>query len=176
MNFAFFSAISLAQKTALAGAALSALSLCIAYFFMERFLLLEPCPLCILDRIAVGVFGAACTALFFCEQKQKRIAAWTAWGIATASLAAGFVFAVRHIWLQNQPPDESAFCLPEAADGMLQIIARAFDANADCGAISWQFAGLTIPEQVLLLFVVLALLQITAAVAMYAKQKAAQKK
>lgn len=144
---------------AAAGLLLCVLSLLIAYFFMERFLLLEPCPLCILDRIAVGGMALGFLVLGW---GRRRWTAWLAWAGTTLMLAAGWVFAARHIWLQNRPPDEAASCLADgaAAEEFIALVRQAFSAEADCGAIMWEFAGFTIPEQVLLLFAVLTVMQI----------------
>ena len=136
-------------------------AIAIAYFFMERYLLLEPCPLCILDRFAVGALALGFfTIATFC--RRAPVAAYTAWGANCFFLAAGFLFALRHQWLQNRPLDESGGCLmdTEAATTFTDFIARAFDATADCGMISWEFLGMTIPEQVVVLFFVLFMLQI----------------
>ena len=132
-----------------AGAGVCVLSLAIAYFYMEKYLLLEPCPLCILDRIVVvGMFCCFLAMAFW--GKWSRL--W--WGINALCLSAGFFFAGRHIWLQYRPPDESAGCLPGAVapESFMEVIRKAFDAQGDCGAVYWQFLGLSIPEQTLLLF------------------------
>ena len=139
------------------GAALCWGSLAVAYFYMERYLLLEPCPLCILDRFVAAAMGIAFTAqAFIISRFWRRIL----WGANALFLAAGFVFAGRHVWLQHRLPDESAGCLSdtEAAETLMEIIRRAFGAEGDCGAVYWQFAGLSIPEQVLLLFFAFAAL------------------
>ena len=148
----------LLRRAAALAAALCVLSLLIAYFYMERYLLLEPCPLCILDRFAVAVMAAGFIAL---AAGARGGAAWLAWGASSLGLAAGLIFAGRHIWLQNRPPDFAGGCLADnpAAAGFIALIQDAFSADADCGAIAWEFAGLTIPEQVLILFIVLALWQ-----------------
>ena len=146
------------QLTALIGATASVAALAIAYFFMQQYLLLEPCPLCILDRFAVGAFGGGCLLLMFVWRFSYW--RWGVWALNSIALAAGFVFAGRHIWLQHQPFDDAALCLSDsvAARSFMDLIGRAFDANADCGAIAWEFLGLSIPEQTLLLFVGLAVL------------------
>ena len=135
-------------------------SLAVAYFFMEKYLLLEPCPLCILDRIVVALMGVVFLALAALDSRGKTALA----GLLAncVFLAAGFVFAGRHIWLQNRPPEDDAACLSDAqaAQDLIEVIARAFDANADCGAIIWEdpVFALTIPEQVLAMFIGFALL------------------
>ena len=142
------------RTLALAGAAGCLLSLAIAYFFMERYLLLEPCPLCILDRFVVAFLGIGFLAFAAADPKAKGVRlAFIA--INAAILGVGFVVAGRHIYLQNRPLDEMPLnCLSdsEAARGLVELIERSFDANADCGIIIWEFLGLSIPEQVLLLF------------------------
>lgn len=140
-----------------AGAALCWGSLAIAYFYMERHLGLAPCPLCILDRIVVAAMGCVFLAQFFLAGRGWRLAFW---GANAVFLAAGFVFAVRHIIKQRTPPDLSAGCLGEsfAAETLDELVRKAFTAGGDCGAIYWQFAGLSIPEQVLVLFVAFAAL------------------
>lgn len=141
-----------------AGAAVCVLALAIAYFFMERHLLLEPCPLCILDRIVVGAMAVIFLAHALVGAGRRKVHFALAIG-NLAVLALGFVFAFRHVYLQNRPPEEMPVdCLADsdAARGLIEIVERAFDANADCGIIAWEFLGLSIPMQVVLLFVVLA--------------------
>ena len=139
------------------GAALCWTSLAIAYFYMEKYLLLAPCPLCILDRIVVAAMGCVFLAQAFAASRPWRLALW---GANALFLAAGFVFAVRHIIKQRAPLDESAGCLGEsaAAETLDQLVRMAFSAGGDCGAVYWQFAGLSIPEQVLALFAAFAAL------------------
>ncbi len=140
-----------------AGAALSLGALAVAYFFMERYLLLEPCPLCILDRFVVFAMAVLFAAGFFLSGARAQKALWAG---NCAALACGFAVAGRHLWLQNRPVDESALCLSdsESAQGFMEIIRESFSASGDCGAVYWEFAGLSIPEQVVLLFFALAAL------------------
>lgn len=139
------------------GAAACVLSLAIAYFFMELYLGLEACPLCILDRFVVGLMAAAflAHALLGAGRRKAHFALMAA---NAAFLAAGYTFSLRHIYLQNRPLEELPLnCLAdsEAARGLIELVERAFDANADCGVIAWEFLGMSIPVQVLLLFVAL---------------------
>lgn len=165
-----FFASSPARWVAAAAAGACLLALLIAYFFMEKHLLLEPCPLCILDRFAVGVAALGFAGI---AMTQRRIATWLCWGLTTLGLAAGWLFATRHIWLQNRPPEVSASCLADnaAASGLVELVRDAFAADADCGAIMWEFAGLTIPEQVLGLLVVLTLVHGYLARALYTRHR-----
>ncbi|MGI9337430.1 MAG: disulfide bond formation protein B [Gammaproteobacteria bacterium] len=146
--------MTMLRRSYLAAAAIAALALAIAYFFMERYLLLDPCPLCILDRIVVFVMLVLFAASFVFAHARRIL-----WFGNIAALACGFVVAGRHLWLQYQPPDDGGACLSGAGGGaLLDIIRESFSADGDCSAVYWQFAGLSIPEMVFLLFCVFALL------------------
>lgn len=144
------------------GAAACFGSLAIAYFYMQLYLLLTPCPLCILDRIVVAAMGVVFLAMAFWTKWRRGL-----WVLNALFLSAGFLFAGRHVWLQNRPPDAAAECLPGEASTLLEIIERAFDANASCGAIYWEFAGLSIPAQVLLMFIGFAVLLLAQAAVIF---------
>ena len=135
-----------------AGAGVAAVSLGVAYFFMERYLLLEPCPLCILDRMVVAAMGVFFVAAFFTPSARAQKALWLGNVVA---LAFGFVVAGRHLWLLYRPPQDDGVCLSNSESGLalMEIIRKSFSATGDCSAVYWQFAGLSIPEQVFLLFV-----------------------
>lgn len=141
-------------RSYLAGAAVAASALAIAYFFMERYLLLEPCPLCILDRIVVFVIGVLFAASYCFGRARKAL-----WFGNIFALVCGFAVAGRHLWLQYQPPDDGGACLAGAGgDALLDIIRRSFSAGGDCAAVYWQFVGLSIPQMVFLLFCAFAVL------------------
>ena len=59
------------------GAFLCFSALAVAYFFMERYLLLEPCPLCILDRLTVLAMGVFFPPVFFGNAGKKFYGALT---------------------------------------------------------------------------------------------------
>ncbi len=138
-------------------------SLAVAYLFMERYLLLEPCPLCILDRIVVGVMAMIFLALALLGPERRKTCLILL-SVNGFVLGLGFLFAGRHIYLENRPLDDMPVnCLSghAVAKGLVEIIEKAFDANADCGIISWEFLGLSISSQVLILFIGIAILLVT---------------
>ena len=132
----------------------------IAYFFMEGYLMLEPCPLCILDRLVVAAM--ACVFLVAALHNPGRLLSRAYIVLNGLFLTCGFVVSVRHLILQNRPADETASCLADAeiARNFEDILRKSFGAEADCAFVSWEFLGLTIPEQVLILFIFMMLLLI----------------
>lgn len=76
--------------------------------FMEHALGLDPCPLCLMQRIWVMVAGVVvCVAL--ADRPTRR-----AYPVAAAAAAlAGLGFAIRQIYLQHLPADEVPACGPD---------------------------------------------------------------
>ncbi len=142
------------------------LSVCIAamlfaVFFLQGALNLEPCPLCIVDRMIIITIAL----VFFAavahnpERFGQRIYA----GINLVLVTLGFLVGVRHVWLQHLPADQVPECGP-GLDYMLDVfplsktLKMVFSGSGECAEIQWQLLGLSIPEQTLLLFLALTAL------------------
>ena len=121
---------------------------------------LEPCPLCIFQRVAFAALGIVFLAGGLHAPKVRggrRI-----YGIA-AMLAAGVGVAIagRHVWLQSLPPDQVPTCGP-GLDYMLDampiggVIRKVLTGSGECAAVDWTFLGLSMPAWTLVSFVVLA--------------------
>lgn len=118
---------------------------------------LDPCPLCILQRIAMmGIGVAALLAAVFASWRKLFslvLLAPAGWGIATAA---------RHVWIQNLPPEKvpecgAGFDFMREAFGLWEAIKVAFEGSGDCAEVDWSFVGLSMPAWVLIMFVGLAL-------------------
>jgi disulfide bond formation protein DsbB len=131
----------------------------LAYAYYTQFFLgLEPCPLCVFQRIAmIALFmsfllGAALGAG---PRRSKMIAALIA---ITAGGGAGI--AGRHVWLQSLPPEQVPACGP-GLDYMLdvfplwEVLEMVFTASGECAEVDWSFLGLSMPAWVLGWFIVL---------------------
>ena len=148
----------------LAALALCLLSLAFAYLYLERSIGLEPCPLCILDRI-VFIALAVIFALAYFQRPGKRDRIGYDIG-ALAVTGAGLGIAGRHVYLQTQPADALGDCgagfwylLDQI--GMEGAVASALRGTGDCGEIQWTLFGLSIPMLTLTMFGVIFLLSLT---------------
>ena len=136
-------------------------SLAFAYFYLERTLGLDPCPLCILDRILLGAL-AGIFALAWLQRPTRRDRIGYDIG-ALVFAAGGLGVAGRHVYLQHMPPDTLGDCgagfwyLMEQI-GIEGAVASALRGDGDCGDIQWTFLGLSIPTLTLILFGVLFLM------------------
>jgi disulfide bond formation protein DsbB len=129
-----------------------------AALYFQYGLGLEPCPLCIFQRvgtIALGVaFGVA--ALHDPGVTGRRI--YT--GVLAIVAAAGAAVAGRHVWLQNLPKDQVPACGPDLdfmleAFPLLEVLKTVLSGSGECADIAWQFLGLSMPAWVLILLTLL---------------------
>jgi disulfide bond formation protein DsbB len=121
---------------------------------------LEPCLLCIFQRVAVIGMGAVflAAALHGPQSWGARI-----YGILLLLLAiGGSIVALRHIYVQHLPEYMAPPCGP--GFGYLfahlpfgKFLVQAFTGSADCSIVTWRFLGLTMPEWLLGWFVALGL-------------------
>jgi len=116
--------------------------------FAQYILEMEPCPLCILQRVAVIAIGTLflIAAIHGPGRIGQRV-----YALLLALLAlAGAGVAGRHIWLQNLPKDQVPSCGP-GLDFMLdtfpilEVLSIVLSGSGECAEVSWRFLGLTIP-------------------------------
>lgn len=142
--------------------------------YMQYVMQLEPCPLCILQRMAV-ILAAMLFLLAFLFNPQRTGSKLFSSLIALVAIAGGAVSA-RHIWLQNLPPEAVPSCGPgfDFIIGnfpLTDAFSMIFSGSGECAEVSWQFLGLTIPAWTLLAFVVMLWLAWQAAVSAARQQR-----
>jgi disulfide bond formation protein DsbB len=146
------------------GAVACALLLGYAYYlqYVEH---LEPCPLCIFQRIAVIAVGVLflIAALHDAEKNGAR-----AYGLLIDLAAvAGIGVAARHIYIQSLPPGQVPSC-GATLDYMLevfplsQVIRTVLTGSGECGVVDWKFLGLSMPWWVLIVLVALGMFAVVA--------------
>ena len=127
-----------------------------AGFYLQYEIGLEPCPLCMVQRVFFVAFGLVCllAALHGPARGGRRAYAVLALLLA----AAGAATAGRQVWLQNMPVDQLPACLPgleymlESGQPLLQIIGTVLRGSADCAEVNWTFLSMSVPEWSLLAF------------------------
>lgn len=126
--------------------------------YAQHVLNLEPCPLCIFQRVAVMAVGAIFLLAALHNPDRRGALAYGVLLDFTALIGASI--AARHIWIQNQPPGAVAAC-GATLEYMLDIlpittvIGRVLTGSGECAEINWQLLGLSMPWWVL--FALLAL-------------------
>lgn len=130
-------------------------------FFMQFHQGLEPCPLCIFQRLAFAALGL----LFLLGALHGPRSAGGRGGyglLAFLAAAAGAGIAGRHVWVQLTPRQDMGACAPPLAFlreqmGPFEVFRTVLTGNADCGVIDWRLLGLSMPMWSLLWFVLLAI-------------------
>jgi len=134
--------------------------LLIVYVLYTQYVLgLEPCPLCILQRVAVIALGVSFLLLALRPPQRKQSKFLTSILLVMIS-SAGAGIAARHVWLQNLPPDKVPGCGP-GLDFMManfplsDVLEMVFSGSGECAEISWSFAFLSMPAWALIWLIVL---------------------
>ncbi len=140
------------------GFLICAMAMAVALFYFQRHLELEPCPLCIFQRITVMAAGL----LFFAGllHNPHGMMRRTYGALLTATSLVGIGISGRHIWLQYFADPDSLGCGPGLEfmlenDPLSKVIADVLKGTGDCGEILWTLFGISIPGWTLLLFLVL---------------------
>jgi protein dithiol:quinone oxidoreductase len=130
-----------------------------AYALFVQFELgIEPCPLCIFQRIAFIAMGLIflVAAIHGPGASGRRVYAL----LLLLSACIGIGVAARHLWVQSQPPDPLAGCAP-GWNYMIEnfplskALKLAFTGSADCSQVTWTLLGLSMPFWTLVCYALL---------------------
>ena len=122
---------------------------------------LEPCPLCIFQRVAFMVMGAV--AVLAAIHGPQRTGQWIYTILFTLSSAFGVAVAGRHVWLQSLPADQVPECGP-GLNYMLEnfplseVLSTVINGSGSCAEVDWTFLGLSMPWWTLIWYIGLGLL------------------
>lgn len=133
--------------------------------YAQHVLGLEPCPLCILQRVGVIALG-----LIFLIAGLHRPRTWGAYVYAVSILIVSITtigLSARHLYLQHQPPGSVPAC--EAPLGvllefkpLLVVLRDVLTGSGECQKLDWALLGLSMPAWVLICVTLLGALGIIA--------------
>jgi disulfide bond formation protein DsbB len=142
-------------------------------YYLQYFQNQEPCPLCMLQRIAfidmMIVFGIAAL------HAPQRRGALVYSALIFVMAAMGAAIAGRHVWLQHLPPDKVPACGP-GLEYMLErfplgdALRKIFAGSGECAEASWRFLSLTIAEWSLLWLIALGIFAVIVAARAYVRK------
>jgi disulfide bond formation protein DsbB len=117
--------------------------------FVEQ---LEPCPLCISQRLAFIATGLIFLMAAIHNRGIKIYAV-----LAAFSALVGASVSARHVWLQHLPPEQ----VPECSLGLEYVfqhfpladtIKLMLTGTGECAKVDWTLLGLAIPSWALITF------------------------
>jgi len=129
--------------------------------YMEHAMALEPCPLCILQRVMV--IAVACVALVAAIHGPDINGIKVYAGLSILTAVIGGAISLRQLWLQSLPEDEVPAC-GASLDYLLdvfpltEVLTMVLSGDGTCAEVVWQFLGISIPGWTLIGFIGLALI------------------
>ncbi|MDP9065235.1 MAG: disulfide bond formation protein B [Pseudomonadota bacterium] len=136
------------------GIGLLACAALLAYaYYAQEVLHLEPCPLCIFQRM-----GFLLLAVLFAGAAAQDPVGWgrrVYAGLLGSSALLTAAIAARHLYIQSLPPGSVAAC-GASLDFMLKVfplndvLMKVLTGSGECAKVEWRYLGLSMPGWVLI--------------------------
>lgn len=126
-----------------------------AYYFQFA-LEMEPCPLCIMQRIATMMVALGCIAGYYLSERPRPLLLASIWTLLSSFF--GIYLSNHHNWLQSLPADQVPSCGPSLeymldAFPIMEIVTVLLRGNGNCAEVSWSFLGLSMPAWLMIFFI-----------------------
>lgn len=124
--------------------------------YLEHVVGLEPCPLCVFQRIAYIL--VALVALIAAIHNPQKLFEKIYTGLMFVASLCGAGIAGRQVWLQHLPEDKIPECGP-GLEYMLDVFPLAdalkmiLSGSGECAGVQWTFLSFSIAEWSILCFV-----------------------
>ena len=134
-------------------------------WYSQGVLGVEPCPLCIFQRIGVAATGVVFLMAWLHSPNGGGARAYGVL-LALTSLATMGV-AARHIWIQHLPDGQVPVCgatLNYMLDvfPLSEVIRKVLTGSGECHQVNWRFLSLAMPTWVLIAATALGMLGVYA--------------
>lgn len=124
--------------------------------YLQHYQQLDPCPLCIFQR--VGLMGMGLVSLVaFIHGPKKRVGRVIYALLSLIGIGWSTAVAARHVWLQHLPPEDVPACGPGLdywmdTFPMQDVIKKVLHGSGECAVIDWTFLGQSLPTWSLAFF------------------------
>lgn len=125
-------------------------------YYLQYVEYLDPCPLCITQRLFY--YGIGISALLALVSARKVILQRVFAFLMMLLAIGGIVTAGRQVWLQHLPKDQVPECGPGLAywlenNPWMETLSLLFKGDGNCAEVQWTFLGFSIGEWSLAWFV-----------------------
>jgi protein dithiol:quinone oxidoreductase len=136
--------------------ALGCLGLTVTALYMQHFMNLKPCALCITQRIFVMAVGLTAFAAFLVNPGTRGRRLFATLGVILGALGASF--SIRHVYIENLPKDQVPACGP----GLNYLIenfplrdalALLLRGDGNCAEVAWSLFGISLAGWTLVAFI-----------------------
>jgi len=130
-------------------------------YYLQYVEYLDPCPLCITQRMFYMLIAGVSVLALLAYSKRGIQRALSV--LFMLSAIGGLATAGRQVWMQHLPPEK----VPECGLGLnhwlanespLQVVSLLFKGDGNCAEVHWRFLGLSIGEWSLGWFIAFLLL------------------
>ncbi|MFT4926806.1 MAG: disulfide bond formation protein DsbB [Phenylobacterium sp.] len=153
---------------------LSALIIEVVALYFQYGMKLEPCIMCIYQRLGIiGIILAGFVTAIAPQLMLMRLVGFTTWAV---SAIWGMMIAIEHVGIQTET-DPFVFATCESVPNfpswmpLHQWIPDLFEARGDCGDINWRFFDYSMPQWMIVVFAVYTALFATVFLVRLAAQK-----
>jgi protein dithiol:quinone oxidoreductase len=126
----------------------------LAYAYYAQVVLhLEPCPLCIFQRVGVFAMGVMFLIAATHDPVGPKRRVYAVLILLAGAATAGV--AIRHLYIQSLPEGSIPAC-GASLDFMLkvfslsEVLVKVLTGSGECAKVTWQFLGLAMPAWVLI--------------------------
>ncbi len=121
--------------------------------YAQHVLFLDPCPLCVFQRVATIAVGIVFLAAALHNPGRTGSRAYGVLVFLTAGFGVGV--AGWHVHLQNMPTDEVPSCGPGFEYimenfALFDALDMIFQGSGECADVVWRFLGLSMPTWVII--------------------------
>ncbi len=121
--------------------------------YAQHVLFLDPCPLCVFQRVATIALGVVFLVAALHNPGQLGSRVYGVLVILTAGFGAGV--ASWHVYLQNLPSDEVPSCGPGFEYimdnfALFDALDMIFQGSGECADVVWRLLGLSMPTWVII--------------------------
>jgi disulfide bond formation protein DsbB len=129
-------------------------------FWLQYGMGLEPCPLCLFQRVAVTAIGIV--FLVGLIHNPQRFGAAVYAGLIVLFAGIGVAFAARHVYIQALPTDQVPACgmgISYMLETMpfFDVVLKAFGGSGECADKAWVFLNLSIAGWTFVFFIAVAI-------------------
>ncbi len=126
-----------------------------AALYFQYVMNLEPCPLCIFQRVFVMITGLILLAGAL--HNPGKMGRGVYGGLTALAAALGAGVAGRHVWIEKLPFDQQPGCGYSLQDmletfPLLKTFKLVLAGSGGCGEVTWSFLGLSLAGWSLLFF------------------------
>ena len=127
--------------------------------FFQYVMELQPCIMCVYQRLAIAtIFAAGVVGSLGYHNIYARSISYILWGLGSIW---GLIIAIEHVEIQESENSFFYSCefipnFPSWAP-LHEWMPWLFEATGDCGKISWQFLGFSMPQWMIVVYAGLSL-------------------